>query len=147
LFAFVLAFGLFAVCAQRMSVASAALSTPTMTRLGDASYSLYLLHFFVLHEFALAFAYAYPAIPRVAIYLAGMTVAIVISIVSYPLFEAPARTLIRRSFHRFHLGIVLPAVMVTIGIFSATASFHLKALDRMALLAQEGRIFVGSASF
>lgn len=63
------------------------------------------------------------------------------------LFERPAKIVIRNSFTALRLDVCIPVAIFVIALFSAVATLHLSALNRMAALPAEGHISVISASF
>jgi peptidoglycan/LPS O-acetylase OafA/YrhL len=78
--------------ARYRSRAASLVEAPLMVALGDASYSIYMLHGFALGYIMRQTPYA-PGILRIALAWGVITV---ISVATYHYFEAPARRLIRR---------------------------------------------------
>lgn len=141
-----LALGLYSISSSRTAL-SQLLSTRLMVRLGDASYSLYLLHYFVLHEAILHFAYIYPGIPSWVLFFVGVLVSVALAQVSYVLFELPTKRIVRNWFTALRLDVCIPVVICVVTVFCVVASLQLTALNRMTALPVEGRINVLSASF
>jgi len=75
---------------------SAALSSRWMVRGGQASYSLYLLHYWVMHDLGHRLADFRSIGVRVVIYLVLMVVSVLVSQISYLGFERPTTRLTRR---------------------------------------------------
>jgi peptidoglycan/LPS O-acetylase OafA/YrhL len=73
-----------------------ALSNRWMLLGGAASYSLYLLQYWVMHDLGRRLADGRPTEMRVAIFLLLLPVAVAVSCLSYHLFERPAMRLVRR---------------------------------------------------
>jgi peptidoglycan/LPS O-acetylase OafA/YrhL len=73
-----------------------ALSNRWMVLGGEASYSLYLLQYWVMHQLGHQLADGWPAFVRFLIFLALLPVAAVVSRVSYRFFEKPATRLVRK---------------------------------------------------
>jgi peptidoglycan/LPS O-acetylase OafA/YrhL len=67
-----------------------ALSKPFLVKCGEASYSLYLLHYTTLHEWAVPYAMGASMFRRVLIFLIGVLASIAISFVVFLLYERPA---------------------------------------------------------
>jgi peptidoglycan/LPS O-acetylase OafA/YrhL len=63
---------------------------------GQASYSLYLLHYWVLHEFGVRLAWERPRGERYGIWLGLMLVSLLVAQVCYRLYERPAQRWVRR---------------------------------------------------
>jgi peptidoglycan/LPS O-acetylase OafA/YrhL len=72
------------------------LSSRWMVRGGQASYSLYLLHYWVMHDIGHRLADRQPVEVRVLIFLVLMMVSVAVSQLSYRLFERPATRLTRQ---------------------------------------------------
>jgi peptidoglycan/LPS O-acetylase OafA/YrhL len=72
------------------------LSSKWMVRGGQASYSLYLLHYWVMHDIGHKLADPQPTAVRAVIFLVLMVVAVAVSQVSYRFFERPATRLTRK---------------------------------------------------
>src|SRR5262249_12943061 len=88
-------------CARYRNVITDALSSPTMTTLGDASYSIYLLHAFTLRIFIpTSPQFSYSA-TGVLVWTLLMAVAIAFTLItavgSYRTLEVPARSYLRRT--------------------------------------------------
>lgn len=73
-----------------------ALSNRWMILGGEASYSLYLLQYWVMHDLGHRLADGWPAIVRFLVFLALLPVAAIVSLVSYRFFERPAMRFIRK---------------------------------------------------
>jgi peptidoglycan/LPS O-acetylase OafA/YrhL len=133
--------------ARYRSYLSRILSSSLLVKLGNASYSLYLLHYLVLHEYGQPLAVRHPDVSRWAIFLGMMVVAIVVSYISYVLVERPALRWIRANFRPLRLGIWLPSTLALITLFSVLISVHMRALAHNDPAQAPGRILVSSASF
>ena len=136
----------FAVARYRTRI-SVVLSHPFCVRLGDASYSLYLLHYFILHDYGQDFVLRYPEVPRWLIYIAMMTAAAIASLISYRFFERPALRWARANFLRLKWQIYLPAALGMITVCSMLLSVHMTAIGNAEPLSESGHISVSSASF
>jgi peptidoglycan/LPS O-acetylase OafA/YrhL len=73
-----------------------ALSSRWMVLGGEASYSLYLLQYWVMHEVGHRLADGWPTYIRLLIFLALLPVAVIFALLSYRLFERPAMKIVRR---------------------------------------------------
>ncbi|HVH78730.1 MAG TPA: acyltransferase, partial [Stellaceae bacterium] len=123
------------------------LSHPLLVRLGDASYSLYLLHFFVLHEYGQRWEQDHPGVPRILVFLVLMVVAMALAVVSHRWIERPAIRWVRANFLRLKFEIWLPVTLALITVFSIFLSINIGALAGMDPTPIKGRIVVSSASF
>jgi peptidoglycan/LPS O-acetylase OafA/YrhL len=65
------------------------LSGRLVVKCGQASYSLYLLHYFTLHEWAAPLAAPFSAGGRTAVYLLGLLVSLGVAQIAYEGFERP----------------------------------------------------------
>jgi peptidoglycan/LPS O-acetylase OafA/YrhL len=72
------------------------LSSSWMVRGGQASYSLYLLHYWVMHDIGHKLADPQPVAVRAIIFLVLMVVAVAVSQISYRFFERPATRFTRK---------------------------------------------------
>jgi peptidoglycan/LPS O-acetylase OafA/YrhL len=115
--------------------------------LGNASYSLYLLHYFFLHDYGQRLVVGFPQLSRWAIFAAMMLVSFAAACVSYQLIERPAIRWIRGNFRALRFGVWLPATLALIAVFSVAATLQMRALARSAPNEQPGHIAVSSASF
>lgn len=123
------------------------LSSPLLVKLGNASYSLYLLHYFILHGYGQWLVGRYPHLSRWMILLAMMMVAFVVSYISYILIERPAIRWIRRNFRPLRFEIWLPVVLTLIVLVSVLVSVDVRALANSDPNQKSGRISISSASF
>jgi peptidoglycan/LPS O-acetylase OafA/YrhL len=123
------------------------LSWQLMVKCGLASYSLYLLHFFILHDFGKDFVVSTPEVPRWAILSSLITAAVAISYVSYLALERPAIRWVRRNFRALRLDILLPATLALITLFSMAASLQMRTLARAETDQPVGHISISTASF
>jgi peptidoglycan/LPS O-acetylase OafA/YrhL len=73
-----------------------ALSNRWMVLGGEASYSLYLLQYWVMHDLGRWLADGWPIYIRFFIFLALLPVAVIFALVSYRFFERPAIRVVRR---------------------------------------------------
>lgn len=133
--------------ARYRSYLAVLLSSRPFIVLGNASYSLYLLHYFFLHDYGQRLVVSYPQVSRWAIFLAMMLVSFAAACVSYQLIERPAIRWIRGHFRPLRLGVWLPATLALITLFSVVISLQVRALARSAPQEQPGRIAISSASF
>src|SRR5262249_34797271 len=102
-------------------------SKPLLVRLGEASYSLYLLHFYLLHEIAKPYGVRHAAVPRAAIYLVAMIAALVVARISYLFFERSAIRWVRANFRPLRFDLYLPTFFALITAFSLLLSIHMRA--------------------
>jgi len=133
--------------ARYRSRLAAFFSSPLLVRLGNASYSLYLLHYFILHDYAQQLVVAHPEVSRWTIYIGMMVVALALSYVSYVLFERPALRWVRANFRPLRMEVWLPVTLGLIALFSVLISVHMRALANSETGQPAGRIAVSSASF
>jgi peptidoglycan/LPS O-acetylase OafA/YrhL len=73
-----------------------ALSSRWMVLGGEASYSLYLLQYWVMHGLGHRLADGWPTAIRLLIFLGLLPVAVIFALLSYRLFERPAMKIVRR---------------------------------------------------
>jgi peptidoglycan/LPS O-acetylase OafA/YrhL len=116
--------------AQYSTPVSRLLSRPVLVKCGEASYSLYLLHWFIMHEWAAPYAVQFSSMGRVSVYLVGILVSIAVSRASYLVIERPALRWLRANFKWLKLHIVIGAVFVVITFFSAATSLQIQAVKR-----------------
>jgi len=133
--------------AHYQSQLSRIFSLPLLVKLGNASYSLYLLHYFILHDYAQRLAVEHPRVSRWTIYFGMMTLALVLSYVSYALIERPALKWVRANFRPLRMQIWLPATFAVVTLFSVLISVQMRALANAETSQPAGRIAVSSASF
>jgi hypothetical protein len=133
--------------ARYRSRLSGILSSRLLVKLGNASYSLYLLHYFILHDYGQWLVWRYPELPRWTIFLGMMLVALFVSYISYLLIEKPSLRWIRANFRPLRFGIWLPAILTLITLFSVLISIHMRALANSDSSQSPGKISVASASF
>jgi peptidoglycan/LPS O-acetylase OafA/YrhL len=133
--------------AQYRSVLARALSTPICVKLGNASYSLYLLHYFVLHQLGQRLVQHFPQVSRWLVFLCMIALALIISYISYLLIERPAIRWVRGNFRPLRLTIWLPAILTLISLFSELISVHMSALARSDPAEPASYIHISSASF
>ncbi len=133
--------------ARYRSWLSTFLSTPLLVKLGNASYSLYLLHYFILHDYGQLLVVRYPGISRWTIYIGMMIVALIVSYISYMVIERPAIRWVRANFRSLRMIVWLPVLLTLITLFSVLISIHMRALARSETMQPPGRIAVSSASF
>jgi peptidoglycan/LPS O-acetylase OafA/YrhL len=77
---------------------SSALSNRWMVMGGEASYSLYLLHYWVMHDLGHRFADNRPVLIRSGVFVVLMLVSVGIARVSYLFYERPMTRIVRRLF-------------------------------------------------
>jgi peptidoglycan/LPS O-acetylase OafA/YrhL len=133
--------------ARYRSLLSGILSSPLFVAFGNASYSLYLLHYFILHDYGQRLVALHPGVSRWAIFLAMTAVALAVSYVSYVLIERPAIRWVRANFRPLRLAILLPTALTLVTLFSVLISIHMRALAHSDPAQAAGRISVASASF
>ena len=88
---------IFSLATNVTTGASRFLSTNVLVRLGELSYSIYLLQLFVLQVMLALFGNGTPSIPKIALY---WIVLIFASGVSFRYIEAPARKALRHLFNK-----------------------------------------------
>jgi peptidoglycan/LPS O-acetylase OafA/YrhL len=133
--------------ARYRSLLSRFLSSPLLVKLGNASYSLYLLHYFVLHDYGQLLVVRHPDVSRWAIYIGMMIVALAVSYVSYMVIERPALRWVRANFRPLRMTVWLPVTLALITLFSVLISIQMRALAHSETIQPPGRIAVSSASF
>ncbi len=133
--------------ARYRTLLSGFLSSPLLVKLGNASYSLYLLHYFILHDYGQLLVVRNPDVSRWTIYFGMMIVALAVSYVSYVLIERPALRWVRANFRPLRMEVWLPVMLLLIALFSALISIHMRALAHSETVQPAGRIAVSSASF
>jgi peptidoglycan/LPS O-acetylase OafA/YrhL len=77
---------------------SSALSNRWMVMGGEASYSLYLLHYWVMHDLGHRLADNRPVLIRSGVFVVLMLVSVGIARVSYLIYERPMIRIVRRMF-------------------------------------------------
>ena len=93
------AFGiLMAASAVKGQVFSRVLSNRWMVFGGEASYSLYLLHYWVMHNLGHRLADNQPLVTRIVLFLILMLVAVAVARISYLIYERPMIRIVRRFF-------------------------------------------------
>jgi peptidoglycan/LPS O-acetylase OafA/YrhL len=65
---------------------------------GEASYSLYLLHYWVLHNLGHRYGDDQPLVIRLVLFVVLMLVAVAVARISYLAYERPMIRLVRRFF-------------------------------------------------
>ena len=86
------------VSAVKGQVFSRILSNRWMVLGGEASYSLYLLHYWVMHNLGHRFADNQPLVTRVVLFVVLMLVSVVVARISYQVYERPMVRIVRRYF-------------------------------------------------
>jgi peptidoglycan/LPS O-acetylase OafA/YrhL len=84
--------------AVKGQVFSRALSNRWMVLGGEASYSLYLLHYWVMHNLGHRLADNRSLVTRIALFVVLMLVAVVVARISYLVYERPMIRIVRRFF-------------------------------------------------
>jgi peptidoglycan/LPS O-acetylase OafA/YrhL len=93
------AFGiLMGASAVKGQVFSRVLSNRWMVFGGEASYSLYLLHYWVMHNLGRRLADNQPLVIRIVLFLILMLVAVAVARISYVVYERPMIRVVRRFF-------------------------------------------------
>jgi peptidoglycan/LPS O-acetylase OafA/YrhL len=93
------AFGiLLGASAIKGQVYSRVLSNRWMVYGGEASYSLYLLHYWVMHNLGHRFADSRPFVIRIVLFVVLMLVAVAVARISYLVYERPMIRVVRRFF-------------------------------------------------
>jgi peptidoglycan/LPS O-acetylase OafA/YrhL len=100
------------------------LAHPLLVKGGEASYSLYLLHFFTLHQWTAPYAFRLSTPGRVVALLAGMLISLALARVVYLLFEQPSRRWLRRNFKPLRLHLVIVATFVAITCLCVAAALQ-----------------------
>jgi peptidoglycan/LPS O-acetylase OafA/YrhL len=116
------------LCALYRTKVSRLLSTPALVKGGEASYSLYLLHWCVMHEGAAKLAAGFGTFVRLAIYLAGIGVSLLVARCTYLWFERPALRWLRAHFRPLRLPVVFGALFVVTTLFCLIMSLHVHAV-------------------
>jgi peptidoglycan/LPS O-acetylase OafA/YrhL len=116
---------------QYTTSVSRSLSGALVVSLGEASYSLYLLHWYTMTQWAAPYAYPLSFSGRIAVYLAGMTITIAISRFVFVFFERPSMKWLRRNFKPLRLGLTLGVAFVLITGLSVAASMQTHAVRRL----------------
>jgi peptidoglycan/LPS O-acetylase OafA/YrhL len=84
--------------AVKGQVFSRVLSNRWMVYGGEASYSLYLLHYWVMHNLGHRFADNQPLGIRIILFVVLMLVAVAVARISYLVYERPMIRVVRRFF-------------------------------------------------
>jgi peptidoglycan/LPS O-acetylase OafA/YrhL len=93
------AFGvLMSASAVKGQVFSRALSNRWMVWGGEASYSLYLLHYWIMHNLGHRLADNQPLLTRIVLFAILMFVAVAVARISYLVYERPMVRIVRRFF-------------------------------------------------
>lgn len=79
-------------------VFSRVLSNRWMVLGGEASYSLYLLHYWVMHNLGHRLADNQPLVTRIVLFVVLMLVAVAVARISYLIYERPMIRIVRRFF-------------------------------------------------
>jgi len=135
------------LAAKHSTTASRFLSSKPLIAGGAASYSLYLLHFFIAHDFAQRIVVTHPIIPRWTIWIGAMALSIGVASISYHVFERPCMLWVRKNFRRLRLELVVPITIILILLFSLAMSMQIRNLDRVVSPTGNQIIRVASASF
>lgn len=117
---------------------------PLIVAGGAASYSLYLLHYFVVHTASTRYYYSAP--PAVVM-IVSMAIAIIVAQLGYRFFERPAIKWVRRNFRPLRLDIVMPATIAGVSLVCVVGSMTATALQHAVASPAPGKINVLSASF
>lgn len=100
------------------------LSSPLLVKCGEASYSLYLLHWYTMHEWAAPYAARFSTAGRIAVFVIGLPVSIAIAIAVYLLFEKPALRWLRINFKPLRLHIALGATFAAIACLCVASALQ-----------------------
>lgn len=122
--------GLVLLVARHPTWISRVLSWPVLVKCGEASYSLYLLHWYTMHQWAAPYAGQLEKLGRQGVFLIGVVVSIAISRVVYLWVERPALKWLRVNFRPLKLHIALGLAFVIITFFSVVASLQIQAVKR-----------------
>jgi peptidoglycan/LPS O-acetylase OafA/YrhL len=133
--------------ARYRSALAQALSSSVCVKLGNASYSLYLLHYFVVHQLGQRLVEDFPQVSRWLIFFCMVVLALIVSYASYILIERPAIRWVRANFRPLRLTIWLPATLMLVSLFSVLVSVHMSALANSDPAEPAGYIHISSASF
>ncbi len=107
------------------------LSSPLLVKCGEASYSLYLLHWYTMHQWVAPYAYPLGERGRIFMFAGGMAASIVLARVVYLLFEKPALRWLRRNFKPLKLHIVIGSVFVATTLLCGAAALQIHSVRRM----------------
>ena len=105
---------------------SRCLSWPVLVKCGEASYSLYLLHWYTMHQWAAPYAAQFEKLGRQGVFLIAALLSIVISRGTYLWIERPALKWLRINFRPLKLHITLGVVFLVITVFSVVASLQVQ---------------------
>jgi peptidoglycan/LPS O-acetylase OafA/YrhL len=117
--------------ARHPSPVARLLGHPVLVRCGEASYSLYLLHFYTMHQWAAPYALPYGKVGRAVLLLIGILISIALARVVYLWFERPALRWLRINFRPLKLHIALGLAFAVITFFSIVASLQIQAARRL----------------
>ncbi len=109
---------------------SRVLSAPVLVKCGEASYSLYLLHWYTMHQWAAPYAAGFTNSGRILVFLAGALLSIALSRAVYLLFERPALRWLRVNFRPLKLHISIGAVFAVTTFFCIVASLQIHTIWR-----------------
>jgi peptidoglycan/LPS O-acetylase OafA/YrhL len=105
---------------------SRCLSWPILVKCGEASYSLYLLHWYTMHQWVAPYAVQRDKLGRQAVFITGVLLSIAVARVVYLWFERPALKWLRINFRPLKLHIALGLTFLVITFFSIVASMHVQ---------------------
>ncbi|HEV8014099.1 MAG TPA: acyltransferase [Stellaceae bacterium] len=123
--------GFVLVSVLRRSWTSRFLSSPILVKCGEASYSLYLLHYYTMHEWAAPRAAGLGLPGRIMVYFAGILISLALARVVYLVFERPALRWLRANFRPLKLHITLGAVFLVTTFFCVIASLQIHAAGQL----------------
>jgi peptidoglycan/LPS O-acetylase OafA/YrhL len=112
------------------------LARPFVVKCGEASYSLYLLHWYTMHQWAAPYAIPYSKGGRLTIFAIGVLISIALARVVYLLLERPALRWLRLNFKPLRLHITLGVAFVVITFFSIMASLQVQTVMRSHALSE-----------
>jgi len=104
--------------------ASRLMSSRLLVKGGEASYSLYLLHWYTMQVWAAPRAAGLGTLGRIAIYLAGIALSLALARAVYLLFERPALRWLRAHFRPLRLHVVLGSLFVATTLLCLVVSLH-----------------------
>jgi peptidoglycan/LPS O-acetylase OafA/YrhL len=103
-------------------------SKPLLVKCGEASYSLYLLHFYTIHELAAPNSVELETPGRVVVLIVGVVISAILARGFYLWFERPALRWLRANFKPLRLHIALGVVFLATTLLCIIASMQFHAV-------------------